>query len=267
MLLDLCHAGDPTGESTISKIPFLKTQYPDMDLIIQSGVGDVEIMRRCIKSGASKFVLKDHITDEIPALLEWQKEFLEEKVTLDSYLIGSSDVVVRLKRELLKLRFENHINVLVEGETGTGKELCAQAIHSGGPFVGVNVSTIPSELFESEFFGSDKGAFTGASNSRPGHFEAAGNGTLFLDEIQSLSPQHQSKLLRVLETKTFMRVGSQVERPMKARIISASNQKLREAGVMVRQRGWLLGEVPRFDLPHAQDQVTSNRSLVDGRGL
>ncbi len=229
MLLDLCHPGDPSGKSTIEKIPLVRNQFPDMDLVVQSGVGDVEIMRQCVRSGASRFILKDHISDEVPALLEWQKEYILQKEGLDRVLLGHSEVMRRLKRDLMKFRFENQANVLIEGETGTGKELCARAVHSSGPFIGVNVSAIPSELFESEFFGYEKGAFTGAVGSKPGHFEAAGAGTLFLDEIQSLSSTHQSKLLRVLETRSFMRVGSQAEKPMRARIVSASNQKLRES--------------------------------------
>ncbi len=229
MLLDLCHPGDTTGKGTLSRMNLLRTQFPEMDIIIQSGIGDVEIMRESVRNGALKFILKDHLTDEIPALLEWQKEYLQQKIGLDEIILGQSEVMRKLKRDLLKFRFENQVNVLIEGETGTGKELCAQAVHSSGPFIGVNVSAIPSELFESEFFGSDKGAFTGASQNRMGHFEAVGQGTLFLDEIQALSPQHQAKLLRVLETKTFVRLGSNTERPMKARIVSASNQRLRES--------------------------------------
>jgi len=135
----------------------------------------------------------------------------------------------QLKRDLLDLRFQTSVDVLIEGETGSGKELCARALHSGGPFVAVNMSAVPAELFESEFFGAEKGAYSGSVQSRSGHFEAAGAGTLFLDEIQSLSLAHQAKLLRVLETRSFARVGSSQERPFRARIVSASNQRLREA--------------------------------------
>ena len=147
----------------------------------------------------------------------------------DEVIVGESEIMKALKQELFSLRFETSADVLIEGETGTGKELCARALQNQGPFVSVNVSAIAPELFEAELFGSEKGAFTGSVQARVGHFEAAGSGVLFLDEIQSLSAAHQAKILRVLETRTFLRVGSSVERPFKARIVSASNQSLREA--------------------------------------
>ncbi len=228
ILLDLRNPTDPTGKETIAKISSLKTRYPDAELVVQSGIGDVETMRTAVKNGASRFLLKDHLVDEIPALIGWQKEYKKQREILDKTLQGESEVIQRLKRDLLCLRFENQMNVLVEGETGTGKELCARALHSSGPFVGVNVSAIPTELFEAEFFGAEKGAYTGSNQSRMGSFETAGDGVLFLDEIQSLALVQQAKLLRVLETRTFSRVGSQTERPLRARIISASNQNLKE---------------------------------------
>ena len=229
ILLDLCNSTDPNGSITVSRIPEVHARFNDSELVIQSGVSEVGIMRACVKNGASRFILKDHVADELPSLLERQLEFRKQREELDSILKGHSDVMKRLKRELFALRFEAHVDVLVEGETGSGKELCAKALHVEGPFVAVNVSAIPSELFESEFFGSEKGAFTGASQARAGYFESAANGVLFLDEIQSLAPAHQSKLLRVLETRRFTRVGSSVEKPLRARIVSASNINLRES--------------------------------------
>jgi PAS domain S-box-containing protein len=125
-------------------------------------------------------------------------------------------------------------NVLIQGESGTGKELVARALHqhsprNKGPFVAVNCSAIPETLLESELFGHERGAFTGAVSSKPGRFELAKGGTLFLDEIGDLKPELQVKLLRVLEEKIFMRVGGTRRIPLEARIVAATNLDLHEA--------------------------------------
>ena len=125
-------------------------------------------------------------------------------------------------------------NVLIQGESGTGKELVAKALHlhsprHQGPFVAVNCSAIPEGLLESELFGHERGAFTGAVASKPGRFELAKGGTLFLDEIGDLKPELQVKLLRVLEEKVFMRVGGTRRIPLEARIVAATNVDLQEA--------------------------------------
>jgi len=125
-------------------------------------------------------------------------------------------------------------NVLIQGESGTGKELVARAIHlysprRKGPFIAVNCSAIPENLLESELFGHERGAFTGAVSSKPGRFELAKGGTLFLDEIGELKPELQVKLLRFLEVKAFMRVGGTRKIPLEARIVAATNLDLQEA--------------------------------------
>jgi PAS domain S-box-containing protein len=125
-------------------------------------------------------------------------------------------------------------NVLIQGESGTGKELVARALHfhsprRQGPFLAVNCSAIPETLIESELFGHERGAFTGAVSSKPGRFELAKGGTLFLDEIGDLKPGLQVKLLRVLEERAFMRVGGTRKIPLEARIVTAANVNLQEA--------------------------------------
>lgn len=229
ILLDLRHEADVNGTDTLSRISELRNYYPEAELIIQSGLADVGAMRSCIRQGASRFILKEHIGDEIPVLLTRMQEVRKLRRDLDEVIVGSSSGMKQLKRDLLDLKFQIGVDVLIEGETGCGKELCARALHNGEPFLAVNVSAIPAELFESEFFGAERGAFTGSSQLRLGHFENAGTGTLFLDEIQSLSLAHQAKLLRVIESRRFTRVGSSQERPFKARVVSASNRSLREA--------------------------------------
>jgi len=152
-------------------------------------------------------------------------------------------------------------NVLIQGESGTGKELVARALHlysprHKGPFVAVNCSAIPEGLLESELFGHERGAFTGAVASKPGRFELARGGTLFLDEIGDLKPELQVKLLRVLEEKAFMRVGGTRKIPLEARVVAATNVNLKEAMRQGRFRDDLyyrLFTVP-IDLPPLREK-------------
>ena len=152
------------------------------------------------------------------------------RYTLDS-IIGVSDAIASLKAQALKAA-ASHFPVLISGESGTGKELFAQAIHQAGPrkiypFVRINCATIPKDLFESELFGYEKGAFTGAkTEGKPGKFELANQGTIFLDEIGELPAPMQPKLLRVLEEKEFERVGGTRVIRSNFRLIAATNQSL-----------------------------------------
>jgi DNA-binding NtrC family response regulator len=227
ILLDLCHDQDTEGKQTISLFPELQRRVPHAEIVIQSGLKDIAIMRKCLHMGAEKFVLKDHIADEIPVFVEHCLERRNLRLELDAQILGSSPAIKDLKKRLLELRKETQcLDVLIEGETGCGKELCARALHREGPFIGVNVAAIPEDLFEAEVFGAEKGAYTGSTGSRMGYLESAETGVLFLDEIQSLALNLQAKLLRVLETRTFYRVGSTQERKFKGRIVSASNESL-----------------------------------------
>jgi len=138
--------------------------------------------------------------------------------------------------KLIVMLADNDLTVLVQGESGVGKELVARAIHASGaraqePFVAINCAAIPEQLIESELFGHERGAFTDAKAARTGRFEAAGQGTLFLDEISELPLHLQSKLLRVLQERSFERVGSVSSLPFRARLICASNRDLAAAVV------------------------------------
>jgi len=159
---------------------------------------------------------------------DWQS--LEQRHGATLALIGNSTPMVELRARIRDIALANG-NVMLRGETGVGKELVARAIHdaskrAAGPYVIVNCPAIPDSLFESEVFGYEPGAFTGASKSRKGLFEQAHGGTLFLDEIGDLSPTNQARLLRVAETNTFRRLGSENERVVDVRIISATNRDL-----------------------------------------
>jgi NtrC-family two-component system response regulator AlgB len=152
---------------------------------------------------------------------------------------GSGDIVTRNRAMIEMLDFaarvaESSISILIEGESGTGKELVAHFVHRKSdraekPFVKVNCAAIPEQLLESELFGHVRGAFTGALKDRQGRFEAADGGTIFLDEIGELSSSIQSKLLRILQTKDFERVGENITRIVDVRVISATNRNLDEA--------------------------------------
>ncbi|MGB9191616.1 sigma 54-interacting transcriptional regulator [Acinetobacter sp.] len=172
--------------------------------------------------------------------LEQQNEYLQEEILQDNQyheIVGNSSSIREII-EKIKVVAQTDANVMVYGESGTGKELIARAIHQSShrmqqPLIRVNCAAIPAELFESEFFGHVKGAFTGAVRDRAGRFELADQGTLFLDEIGELPLELQSKLLRVLQEGTFERVGEERTRKVNVRIIAATNRNLKEE---VRQK-------------------------------
>ena len=149
--------------------------------------------------------------------------------SLDNLLVGKSGPMREIKR-LIELAAPSTTTLLVQGETGTGKELVAQAVHSlsgrTGKLISVNCSAIPSELLESELFGHEKGAFTGADKLRAGRFELADGGTLFLDEIGDMPLSLQAKLLRALESRTIQRVGSSKEIEVDFRLVCATHQNI-----------------------------------------
>jgi DNA-binding NtrC family response regulator len=175
-------------------------------------------------------------------------------------LVGESPAM-RAVYDLIEAVADSNATVLVRGEPGTGKDLVARAVHATGPrrmgpFVAVNCAAIPVELTESELFGYEKGAFTGATQPQDGKVTAAEGGTLFLDEIGDLSPQAQSKLLRFLQNRTFMRIGSTRESAADVRVLAATNQALEEAARDGRFRPDLLHriDVLRIDLPPLRDR-------------
>ncbi|GMV99419.1 MAG: hypothetical protein AMXMBFR84_05580 [Candidatus Hydrogenedentota bacterium] len=167
-------------------------------------------------------------------------------------LIGKNRVMENVRRLLLEAA-QTNLNVLILGETGTGKELAAQMIHeqstrSEGPFITINCAAIPHELFESELFGYKKGVFTGANTDKIGRFEQAHLGTLFLDEVGDLSMSNQARLLRVIETGTFHRLGAEEETHVDVRVVAATNMELNKAAVQGRFRQDLLHRLNGFQV-------------------
>ncbi len=229
----------------INLLKEIKTSNPHCRVIIMTGYSTIKSAVEAMKYGADDYIDKpfddlnqlDEILDQV--LQEIQDDQSPFTPELDTDALNFGIVLAKnspLKHVLgLGKKIANKkIPILIEGETGTGKELLARFIHghshrANHPFIPVNCGALSESLLESELFGHEKGAFTGASSTRRGFFEIAHNSTLFLDEINSASPAIQLKLLRVLETGEFFRVGGETHIKTDVRIIAASNQNLRQA--------------------------------------
>ncbi|HWP42646.1 MAG TPA: sigma-54 dependent transcriptional regulator, partial [Blastocatellia bacterium] len=233
-----------------------------------------------IKSGAYDYLSKPFDVDELRILvrnaveayrLRSENERLRHELAgteTFGQLIGSSPAMARVYSLIEKVA-QTDANVLITGESGTGKEMVAREIHSrsrasAGPFVALNCAAMPEELIESELFGHEKGAFTGAAAKRVGKFEAANNGTLFLDEIGDMSLATQAKVLRVLEDKSFQRLGSNETVSTDARIISATNKDLEKEVEAQRFRGDLFYRlcVVAIHLPPLRDRRSDIPALA-----
>ncbi len=235
-----------SGLDVLAKI---KADYSDIEVIMISGYSEMDAVIRAMRLGASDFFNKPFRLNEVVKSIERTKKFVTLNKDLQevkrnyaiisqafyedmgTQLVGDS----RHMRDLIKLigrvAKTDNTSVLITGESGTGKELIAKAIHylsrrKENCFYAVNCSAIPESLFESEFFGHTKGAFTGASDTKTGWFEAANKGSLFLDEIGDMQYNLQTKFLRVLEDRKVRKVGSNIEIPFDTRIIAATNQDL-----------------------------------------
>ncbi len=220
----------------------IRTEQPQTPAIMLSAFGDVDTAVKCMKLGAYDFVTKPVNLDELlitvanalrSVELQQEVETLRSQIELQQSperLLGESAPMRELQRTLEQIARHN-LSVLIRGESGTGKELAARALHAlsqraAAPFVSVDCATLPETLVESELFGYERGAFTGAVAQKSGRFELAGEGSLFLDEIGNLSEAVQVKLLRVLQERSFLRLGGKEEHPFRATLISATNVQL-----------------------------------------
>ena len=224
------------GMSGIEVLEAAQRLRPGIPVIVMTAFGTVPTAVRAMKLGAIDFVEKPV---ELDALFSLVAKAVEAEPELDAFEVPGGPTIVgrhasmRAAFRLLRRVSATESTVLLTGESGTGKELFAQAVHAlsprcGRPFVAVNCAAIPAELMENELFGHERGAFTGAHRRQAGRFELAGSGTLLLDEIGELSPAVQGKVLRVLEEKTFERVGSGESHRADVRIVAATNRKLEE---------------------------------------
>ncbi|MGJ7921069.1 sigma-54-dependent transcriptional regulator [Neobacillus sp. LXY-4] len=262
----------------LSLLAILKKQQPGCKAVAMTGYSTIHTAVEAMKLGASDYIEKPF--DDID-VLEKQIEHLIGNTTNTSdqniheiaermgFIIGKNDHMNRLIQTAYKVAGKN-INVLIEGETGTGKEVLARFIHEASlrceePFVGVNCGAISETLLESELFGHEKGAFTGAIQQRKGLFEIASKGTLFLDEIAEASHSIQVKLLRILETREYMRVGSEKMIQTNTRLVAASNENLFEAVEKKKFREDLLYRlnVVHLKIPPLRERKEDIPLLVD----
>jgi DNA-binding NtrC family response regulator len=253
------------GESGLSAIDLIKMEDENVPIIMVTDFSSVETAIKAIKKGAFDYVSKTTKISELRIIIEKALEnrlvLMRSKVLEEDLekpfkdLIGETAVMNRLK-EQIKLFANNNSTVLIYGESGTGKELVTRQIHqysdrADRPFVAVNCAAIPKELMESELFGHEKGAFTGANSRKPGRFELAADGTLFLDEIAELDQRAQVALLRVLQEKEYNRVGGAALIKTNARVIAATNRKLEglvEKGLFREDLFYRL-DILRIDVP------------------
>jgi len=234
---------DIDGRTLLAKI---KEIAPESEVIIISEQDAIETAVELLKNGAYDYIVKgndirDRLLNTIQnieknAALRQRITRLETEVQrkyeFSRSIIGNSQAMLRI-HDLVAKALSTNINVMITGETGTGKEVIAKAIHYNStrknkPFIAVNVAALPSELIESELFGHEKGAFTNAIARRIGKFEEANGGTLFLDEIGEMDMAFQSKLLRALQEREIIRIGSNAPVKTDCRVITATNRNLRE---------------------------------------
>ncbi len=237
------HLPDVKGLDLISK---LKAINEEAIIVFMTAYESVDVAVEAMKNGASEYIRKPFTFNEILVILDHIHEKInlnneilllrrqnKEDITFDN-IIHKSEVIQELVRDSKKISLTEATTILLLGESGTGKDLFARAIHNESnrkmkPFVTINCSSLPDTLLESELFGHEKGAFTDATSMKKGLFEIADGGTVFLDEIGELSLSTQVKLLRVLENRIFIRLGSTKEIELDVRIIAATNKNLKSA--------------------------------------
>lgn len=233
----------PDGEGT-DLLRQLQTRPQRPLVVITTGFGSVQSAVECMRSGAFDYLVKPYSNEQVEVTLGKADEysqlvrvnrFLSHENDEDSPndLLGKSAAMEQL-RQLIRKVARTQATVLIQGESGTGKELVARAIYrqsprASSPFIKVNCAAIPENLIESEFFGHEKGAFTGALNKREGRFELAHNGTILLDEISEISSSVQAKLLRVLQERELERVGGNRTIKVDVRVIATTNRHLEQS--------------------------------------
>jgi two-component system nitrogen regulation response regulator GlnG len=226
------------GMDGISLLEKIKQHAPAVPVIIMTAYSDLDRAVSAFREGAFEYLSKPFDVDEVVSLVkraihektQGQITLPESQDTEIENIIGSAPAMQEVFRAIGRLSSSN-LTVLITGESGTGKELVARALHRHSPrsakqFIALNTAAIPRDLLESELFGHEKGAFTGAASQRIGRFEQANNGTLFLDEIGDMPAELQSRLLRVLSDGEFYRVGGHVPIKVDVRVIAATHQNL-----------------------------------------
>ncbi|HMI30882.1 MAG TPA: sigma-54 dependent transcriptional regulator [Candidatus Limnocylindrales bacterium] len=280
------------GKDGLHLLEAAKATNPDLPVVIMSGHGTIEEAVRATRMGAADFVEKPFGPDRLNVTIERALELRELKRENESLrtLAGRTDEMVGASRALEQVRAEigkvakSDAKVLITGESGAGKELVARAIHlasarARGPFEKLNCAALPKDLVESELFGYEKGAFTGAAQMKRGRLEAADRGTLFLDEVGDMSLDTQAKFLRAIETGEIERLGGTRTIQVDARIVAATNKNLSEeiqAGRFREDLFYRLSVVPihvqplrarREDVPILIQHFMSRFGQEHGRSL
>ncbi|MDA2926277.1 sigma-54 dependent transcriptional regulator [Acidobacteria bacterium AH-259-G07] len=266
------------GKDGIEVLKELRSRRPGQYVIMISGHGTVETAVQATKLGAFDFIEKPLSLEKVVLVLEHalrQKRLEEENRTLKDFIrqetvmIGSS-VPMKALRQQTEYAAPTEGRILIYGENGTGKELVAKLLHLNSrrkdqPFIEVNCAAIPDDLIESELFGSVKGAYTGATESRKGKFELADQGTLFLDEVGDMSLKTQAKVLRVLEEQRFYPVGSNEAIEVDVRVIAATNKDLEQEieKANFRQDLFFRLNVIPFEVPPLRDRKEDIPELVE----
>jgi two-component system response regulator AtoC len=266
------------GLETLKRI---KQLTPGTPVVMLSGHGQARTIVEAMRLGAADFLRKPFEVEELELAFSkaLESRALEEEVVslrgrvrneVDGLLKGGDNPKMREVREIIEQVADTDITVLVRGESGTGKEVVARALFQLGnrrsrPFVKVNCAALPSELLESELFGFEKGAFTGAQKRKLGKFEYANQGTIFLDEISEMAPGLQAKLLQVLQDGEFSRLGGESDVRVDARIIAATNRNLEEAvrDGEFREDLYYRLNVVTIQIPPLRDRIDAVPLLVD----
>jgi DNA-binding NtrC family response regulator len=269
------------GMDGLEMLKRIKKIRNDSIVIIMTAFATVDTAVQALKDGAFDYVTKPFDPDDLSHLirnaskqisLSEENEILREKVvSLENVenLVGNSESMRRVLKEIESVA-QSNASVIITGESGTGKELVARAIHSNSPrrffpLVSVHCGALTESLLESELFGHEKGAFTGAVYNRKGRFEMADSGTIFLDEIATIPPKMQVELLRVLETRSFMRVGGNKEIISDFRVICATNRDLKsmvEKGLFREDLYYRLNVV-NINVPPLRERIEDIPMLVD----
>ncbi len=274
VLLDIRMENGMDGVQTLVK---LRERYPDLSVVMMSAQKEIKTAVQTMELGAKRYLTKplgiDEIISNVQPFLEisrlaQENQMLRSQITPTEDMVGESDVISNLRMQIEKVA-PSKLGVLISGENGTGKQLVADAIHqqskrAAKTFIPLNCAALPDELIESELFGHERGAFTGADARRQGRFELAHGGTLFLDEIGDMSLKAQAKVLRVIETGEVERLGGNQIRKVDVRIIAATNKHLPkeiENGYFRRDLFYRLNVVP-ITVPPLRDRMEDIPLLV-----
>lgn len=269
------------GMNGLETLRRIKQRCPEIPVVMMSGQGQARTIVDAMRLGAADFLRKPFEEAELEAAFKkaLESQALEDDATdlrgpvrtkVDGLLMGGDNPKMREVQEIIEQVADTDITVLIRGESGTGKEVVARALFQLGnrrsrPFVKVNCAALPSELLESELFGFEKGAFTGAQKRKLGKFEYADQGTIFLDEISEMAPGLQAKLLQVLQDGEFSRLGGESDVRVDSRIIAATNRNLEDAVKKgeFREDLYYRLNVVTIQIPPLRDRIDAVPLLVE----